>query len=89
MSMGEALLASAAGAILGSWIGSKLFNNPNYQNTRKAGYKTPSAYNRSVNSFKKGARTTTSRSTTRRSGFFGGRGTRTGSMGGGSRYYGG
>jgi len=37
---------------------------------RKAGYKTPSAYNRSVNSFKKGARTTT-RSSTRRSGFFG------------------
>ncbi len=88
MSMGEALLASAAGAILGSWIGSKLFNNPNYRNTRKAGYKTPSAYNRSVNSFKKGARTTT-RSTTRRSGFFGGSSGRTGGMSGRSRYFGG
>ncbi|WP_457607460.1 UPF0323 family lipoprotein [Nitratifractor sp.] len=71
MSIGEAILASAAGAILGSWIGSKLFNNPNYRNTRKAGYKTSSAYNRSVNSFKRGARSTT-RSSTRRSGFFGG-----------------
>lgn len=27
LGLGEALLASAAGAILGSWIGSKLFNN--------------------------------------------------------------
>jgi len=48
MSIGQAILASAAGAILGSWIGSKLFNNPNYRNARRAGYKSPSAYNRSV-----------------------------------------
>jgi hypothetical protein len=75
MSIGQAILASAAGAILGSWIGSKLFNNPNYQNTRRAGYKSPSAYNRSVNSFKKGTRGTSTRArsgTSRRSGFFGG-----------------
>jgi hypothetical protein len=72
MSIGQAILASAAGAIIGSWIGSKLFNNPNYQQTRRSGYKTPAAYNRSVNSFKKG--TTASRNTAkRRSGFFGGR----------------
>jgi len=71
LSLGEAILASAAGAMIGAWIGSKLFNNPNYRNTRRAGYKTPSAYNRSVNSFKKGAKTT-ARSSTRRSGFFGG-----------------
>jgi len=73
MSIGQAILASAAGAILGSWIGSKLFNNPNYRNARRAGYKSPSAYNRSVNSFKKGARGSSSRArSTRRSGFFGG-----------------
>jgi len=70
LSLGEAILASAAGAIVGSWIGSKLFNNTNYRQTRRSGYKTPSAYNRSVNSFKKSS-TTRSRSSTRRSGFFG------------------
>ncbi|MDQ1340433.1 MAG: hypothetical protein QG567_1590 [Campylobacterota bacterium] len=31
MSLGETILASAAGAIIGSWLGNKLFNNPNYQ----------------------------------------------------------
>lgn len=31
MSLGEVILASAAGAIIGSWLGGKLFNNPNYQ----------------------------------------------------------
>jgi len=69
MSLGEALLASAAGAIIGSWIGSKLFGNPNYQNNRKAGYKSPSTYTRSKNSFNK-PRTT--KSATKKSGFFGG-----------------
>ena len=72
MSIGQAILASAAGAILGSWIGSRLFNNSNYRQTRRSGYKTPAAYNRSVNSFKKSARST-ARSSTRRSGFFGSR----------------
>jgi hypothetical protein len=69
LSLGEAILASAAGAIIGSWIGSKLFNNPNYQNTRKAGYKSPSTYQRSKNSFNKPRKTTSNR----RSGFFGGK----------------
>ncbi|HFC03378.1 MAG TPA: hypothetical protein ENJ74_00770 [Nitratifractor salsuginis] len=78
LSLGEAILASAAGAIIGSWIGSKLFNNPNYRQTRRSGYKTPAAYNRSVNSFKKSS-STRSRTSTRRSGFFGG--TRGGSSG--------
>ncbi len=87
LSLGEAILASAAGAMIGSWIGSKLFNNPNYQKTRRAGYKTPSAYNRSVNSFKKGSRSASTRSTTRRSGFFGtNRATSSGSRG---SFYGG
>ncbi|EMG30898.1 hypothetical protein H740_04008 [Campylobacter showae CC57C] len=53
MSMGEALLASAAGAIIGSWIGNKLFNNPGYQSQRQSAYKNPSAYSRSVDSFNK------------------------------------
>jgi len=66
MGLGEAILASAAGAIIGSWIGSKLFGNQNYQNNRKAGYKSPSTYQRSKNSFSK-----TRKSTTKRSGFFG------------------
>jgi len=69
MGLGEAILASAAGAILGSWIGNKLFGNQNYQNNRKAGYKSPSTYTRSQNSFNQPRKTTTS---TRKSGFFGG-----------------
>ncbi len=73
LSLGEAILASAAGAIIGSWIGSKLFNNPNYQRTRQRSYKSPSAYRRSVDSFNKARQSrTATRSTTRtRSGFFG------------------
>ena len=67
MGLGEALLASAAGAIIGSWIGSKLFGNQNYQNNRKAGYKSPATYSRSQSSFKK-AKTIKKNS---RSGFFG------------------
>jgi len=71
LGLGEAILASAAGAVIGSWIGSKLFNNPNYQKSRRASYKNPSTYSRSVNSFKKSS-TTSRSSSTRRSGFFGG-----------------
>jgi len=68
MGIGEAILASAAGAVLGSWIGSKLFGNPNYQSARKATYKNPSTYSRSVNSFgKKGASSTSS---SKRGGFY-------------------
>ena len=68
MSLGSAILASAAGAIIGSWIGSKLFGNSNYQNNRKAGYKSSSTYSRSTKSFNK-PRKATARSG--RSGFFG------------------
>ncbi len=73
LSLGEAILASAAGAMIGSWIGSRLFNNPNYQRTRQRSYKSPSAYTRSVESFKKAQRSRTSTTTRRssRSGFFG------------------
>ncbi len=65
MGLGETIMASAAGAILGSWIGSKLFNNQNYQQKRQSSYKSPQAYSRSKNSFNK-ARTTS----TKKSGFF-------------------
>jgi len=37
MSLGQTILASAAGAMVGAWIGNKLFGNSNYQNNRKAG----------------------------------------------------
>jgi hypothetical protein len=69
MGLGEAILASAAGAIIGSWIGSKLFGNQNYQNNRKAGYKNPSTFTRSQNSFNKAK--TASTSSSKKSGFFG------------------
>ncbi|MEA3418570.1 MAG: UPF0323 family lipoprotein [Campylobacterota bacterium] len=67
MSMGEAILASAAGAMLGAWIGSKLFGNQNYQNNRKAGYKSPSTYSKSTKSFNKPRKSTKSS----KGGFFG------------------
>jgi len=43
MSLGEVILASAAGAIIGSWLGNKLFNNPNYQQRAK---RAPTSYSR-------------------------------------------
>jgi len=67
MGLGETILASVAGAMIGSWIGSKLFGNQNYQNNRKAGYKSPSTYSKSKNSFSKSSRS----SKAGRSGFFG------------------
>jgi hypothetical protein len=66
MGLGETILASAAGAVLGSWIGSKLFNNQNYQQKRQASYKNPQTYSRSKNSFNKAKK-----ASTKRSGFFG------------------
>ena len=73
LSLGETILASAAGAILGSWIGSKLFGNQNFQATRQNSYKNPSAYTRSVDSFnKQKAANSAARSSSGKSGFFGG-----------------
>jgi len=66
MGLGEVLLSSIAGAMIGSWIGSKLFGNQNFKNNRKAGYKSPSTYQKSKKSFSK-SRTSSSK----RSGFFG------------------
>ncbi len=68
MGLGEIILASAAGAMMGAWIGSKLFGNSNYQNNRKAGYKSPSTYSRSNKSFSKSS---TSSSKKGKSGYFG------------------
>jgi len=55
LSLGETILASAAGAMVGAYIGNKLFNNNNYNQNRRMNYKSPQTYSKSVNSFKKGA----------------------------------
>lgn len=73
LGLGGAILASAAGAILGSYIGNKLFNNPNYQQNQQRNYKSPQAYERSQNSFKNGTASqsaTKSSATSGKSGFF-------------------
>ncbi|MEA1879375.1 MAG: hypothetical protein U9N11_01845, partial [Campylobacterota bacterium] len=67
MGLGETIMASMAGAMLGAWIGNKLFGNQNYQNNRKAGYKSPSTYSKSKNSFNKSNKSKSSK----KSGFFG------------------
>jgi hypothetical protein len=80
MGLGGILLSSMAGAVLGSYIGNKLFGNQNYQNNRRANYKSPQTYSRSKNSFNKAKRKTVSKksgfqkksSGKRSSGFFGG-----------------
>ncbi len=71
MGLGGVLLSSIAGAMIGSWIGGKLFNNQNYQNQRRAQYKSPQTYSRSQNSFKKAASTSRTSSSSKKSGFFG------------------
>jgi hypothetical protein len=68
MGLGSIIMTSMAGAMLGSFIGNKLFGNQNYQNNRKAGYKSPSTYSKSQKSFSK-ARTSSSK----KGGFFGGK----------------
>ncbi|PAF41633.1 UPF0323 family lipoprotein [Helicobacter sp. 11S02596-1] len=79
LGLGGAILASAAGAILGSYIGNKLFNNPAYQQNSQRNYKSPQAYERSKNSFKNtssaGAASRTASGA--KSGFFGGNSTST------------
>jgi len=50
MGLGSTILASMGGAMLGAYIGNKLFGNQNYQNNRRASYKSPSTYSRSKNS---------------------------------------
>lgn len=69
MGLGGVLLSSIAGAMIGSWLGNKLFNNQNYQNQRKAQYKSPQTYSKSQSSFKNASKSTSSSS--KKSGFFG------------------
>lgn len=72
MGLGGVLLSSIAGAMIGSWIGNKLFNNQNFQNQRRTNYKSPQTYSRSVNNFNKATSTSKSTSSsTKKSGFFG------------------
>jgi hypothetical protein len=71
MGLGATLLASVAGGMLGAYLGNKLFGNQNYQNNRRASYKSPSTYARSQSSFNKARSSSSSRSTsTKKSGFF-------------------
>lgn len=75
MSLGGAILASAAGALIGSYIGNKLFNNPNFQKNQQRSYKSPQAYERSANNFNKSGSTSAARGGTpsnAKGGFFGG-----------------
>lgn len=74
MGLGEVLLSSIAGAMIGSYIGNKLFNNQNYQSQRRTNYKNPSTFSRSVNSFNKaksGTSSASKSSSSTKSGFFG------------------
>ncbi len=74
MGLGETLLASAAGAMIGAYIGNKLFNNSNYQSKRRTSYKSPSTFSKSKDSFNKAKRSSSTKSSsTKKSGFFGGR----------------
>ena len=68
MGLGEALLEREAGAIIGSYIGNKLFSNPNFQAQKQNAFSNKSAYEKSVNSFKN-AQNSSAKSG--KSGFFG------------------
>ncbi len=71
MGLGGILLSSIAGAMIGSWIGGKLFNNQNFQNQRATTYKSPQAYSKSTSSFNKPAGASSAASGSKSSGFFG------------------
>jgi len=72
MGLGGVLMSSIAGAMIGSWIGGKLFNNQNYKNQRAAQYKSPSTYSKSKNSFAKAKAASAKSRSSKKSGFFGG-----------------
>ena len=69
MGLGGVLLSSIAGAMIGSWLGNKLFNNQNIQNQKAAQYKSPQTYSKSQSSFNKPSSTA---GAGKQSGFFGG-----------------
>ena len=78
MGLGGVLLSSIAGAMIGSWLGNKLFNNQNFQNQRQTQYKSPQTYSKSQSSFTKSPATTGSAGgSDKKSGFFGGSGSDT------------
>lgn len=81
-SLGETILASAAGAIIGSYIGNKLFNNQNFSNLRQNAYKNPSTYTRSVDSFNKAKSSANSGAKNTKKGFFGNSGAKSSTSGG-------
>ena len=73
MGLGGVLLSSIAGAMIGSWLGNKLFNNQNFQNQRQTQYKSPQTYSKSQSSFSKTPATSgANSSSSKKSGFFGG-----------------
>ena len=76
LGIGGAILASAAGALIGSYIGNKLFNNSNFKANQQRGYSSPSAYQRSQNmtQTRSSAPSSTAKSTpsNAKSGFFSG-----------------
>lgn len=72
MGLGGVLMSSIAGAMIGSWIGNKLFNNQNFKNQRATQYKSPQTYSKSQSSFSKAAPSSgAGSSSTKKSGFFG------------------
>ncbi len=75
MGLGGVLLSSIAGAMIGSWLGNKLFNNQNFQNQRQTQYKSPQTYSKSQGSFNKTPATTGTSSGDKKSGFMGGNNT--------------
>lgn len=75
MGLGGVLLSSIAGAMIGSWLGNKLFNNQNFQNQRKTQYKSPQTYSKSQSSFTKPSGSANKTSTAKKSGFFGSKST--------------
>ena len=75
MGLGGVLLSSIAGAMIGSWLGNKLFNNQNFQNQKAAQYKSPKTFSKSQSSFGNQAGTASNTSTQKKSGFFGGNNT--------------
>ena len=72
MGLGGVLLSSIAGAMIGSWLGNKLFNNQNFQNQRQTQYKSPQTYSKSQGSFNKTSATTGASGGDKKSGFMGG-----------------
>lgn len=71
LSLGETILASAAGALIGGMIANKLMNNSNFKNNQQAVNQRAQS---SMNSTRKPAsnNNTTNKSTQKRTGFFGG-----------------